>query len=105
MIAIKIDQTIYLAYKVLANCQQWNYQVLFYHDIFEFLISLLFLGFLIRKKGNDDQQTTIMGSMTLFPTKYPKSMYNKALAVQSAYNELYHKVANDYDFLKEALMG
>ncbi|XP_067941608.1 glutathione synthetase-like [Watersipora subatra] len=60
-------------------------------------------GLLIRKRGSEGKCSTEMGSMMLFPSKYPRSVYEQALAVQQTYNLLYHKVAHDYEFMKETL--
>lgn len=60
-------------------------------------------GLVIRRNEADGKSRTEMGSMMLLPTKFPSSAYNQALAVQRVYNELYLKVAHDYQFMKESL--
>ena len=39
----------------------------------------------------------------LFPSPVPKDLYDQAVAVQSPYNLLYHRIAEDEDFLRETL--
>lgn len=39
----------------------------------------------------------------LFPSMIPRSIYNEAKQMQTDFNLLMHKVAHDYDFLKESL--
>jgi len=44
-----------------------------------------------------------MGMMTVLPSRFPKNVYQQVIDCQPYYNELYHKIAHDYDFMKEAL--
>ena len=39
----------------------------------------------------------------LFPSVIPKSVYDEAKIIQTDFNLLIHKVANDYDFLQKSL--
>lgn len=38
--------------------------------------------------------------VTLFPSPFPKSCFDEAQAIQSAYNELYAAIANDEEWLE-----
>lgn len=41
----------------------------------------------------------------LFPTPYPRRLFDQAKMVQKDFNLLVHKVSLDHDFLKESLQG
>jgi len=40
---------------------------------------------------------------TLFPSVFPRSEFQKAVAIQPALNELTHRVSNDHEFLYSCL--
>ncbi len=41
--------------------------------------------------------------VTLYPSQMPKKQFEFATEIQSYFNELIHRIANDYDFLKKVL--
>ena len=41
--------------------------------------------------------------LMLLPTQFPKSEFEKAVNIQTSFNELMHKVAYDFNFLKKTL--
>lgn len=41
--------------------------------------------------------------ITLLPTKFPRKEFNFAVEIQSYFNELIHKIANDHEFLEKVL--
>lgn len=60
-------------------------------------------GFVIGTKNEQGVEGIRLGSITLIPSLYPRSVYEEALELQPLYNELYHKVAHDYPYMKSAL--
>eukprot|EP00092_Neocalanus_flemingeri_P041729 GFUD01045450.1.p1 GENE.GFUD01045450.1~~GFUD01045450.1.p1 ORF type:complete len:481 (+),score=147.92 GFUD01045450.1:73-1515(+) len=60
-------------------------------------------GICMRQKDNFDRDALHFAPFVLFPTPFPRDEYNKAVELQTVLNELMHKVAHDYDFLKETL--
>lgn len=47
--------------------------------------------------------TAVHAPVTIYPSPFPKSAMINALAVQTAFNELYANVANNEEWLKESL--
>jgi len=60
-------------------------------------------GICMRQKSKFDRDALHFAPFVLFPTPFPRDEYSKAIELQPILNELMHKVAHDYDFLKEAL--
>jgi len=60
-------------------------------------------GICMRQKNNFDRDALHFAPFVLFPTPFPRDEYNKSIKLQPILNELMHKVAHDYDFLKESL--
>jgi len=60
-------------------------------------------GICMRQKSKFDRDALHFAPFVLFPTPFPRDEYEKALALQPILNELMHKVAHDYDFLRESL--
>eukprot|EP00092_Neocalanus_flemingeri_P030197 GFUD01032776.1.p1 GENE.GFUD01032776.1~~GFUD01032776.1.p1 ORF type:complete len:483 (+),score=157.98 GFUD01032776.1:127-1575(+) len=60
-------------------------------------------GICMRQKDNFDRDALHFAPFVLFPTPFPRDEYRKSLELQTVLNELMHKVAHDYDFLKETL--
>eukprot|EP00092_Neocalanus_flemingeri_P009940 GFUD01010718.1.p1 GENE.GFUD01010718.1~~GFUD01010718.1.p1 ORF type:complete len:482 (+),score=144.35 GFUD01010718.1:71-1516(+) len=60
-------------------------------------------GICMRQKDKFDRDALHFAPFVLFPTPFPRDEYNKAVELQTILNELMHKVAHDYDFLKESL--
>eukprot|EP00092_Neocalanus_flemingeri_P069966 GFUD01085829.1.p1 GENE.GFUD01085829.1~~GFUD01085829.1.p1 ORF type:complete len:482 (+),score=135.81 GFUD01085829.1:62-1507(+) len=60
-------------------------------------------GICMRQKDKFDRDALHFAPFVLFPTPFPRDEYNKAVELQPILNELMHKVAHDYDFLKESL--
>jgi glutathione synthetase len=49
-----------------------------------------------------DEEHTVLSQpvgVSLFPTPFPRELFNEALALQETYNKLYHAVAEDEDWL------
>jgi len=57
----------------------------------------------MRQKSKYDRDALHFAPFVLLPSPFPKDEYYKAVHLQTILNELMHKVAHDYDFLKEAL--
>lgn len=47
--------------------------------------------------------TTVHAPVTVYPSPFPKSGVVNALTVQKAFNEVYSRVANDEEWLRESL--
>lgn len=47
--------------------------------------------------------TAVHAPVTVYPSPFPKSGMVNALTVQKAFNELYARVANDEEWLRESL--
>jgi len=63
-------------------------------------------GICMRQRGPDgkfDRDALHFAPFLLFPTPFPREEFHKAVELQTVLNELMHKVAHDYDFLKESL--
>eukprot|EP00092_Neocalanus_flemingeri_P069964 GFUD01085827.1.p1 GENE.GFUD01085827.1~~GFUD01085827.1.p1 ORF type:complete len:481 (+),score=152.43 GFUD01085827.1:71-1513(+) len=60
-------------------------------------------GICMRQKDNFDRDALHFAPFVLFPTPFPRDEYRKSVELQTVLNELMHKVAHDYDFLKETL--
>ena len=43
----------------------------------------------------------VTAPVTLFPSPFPRSCFEEALAIQLAYNELYAAISRDEDWLRE----
>lgn len=65
---------------------------------------ILYLGLVVRTKedvGNAERVTHV--SLMLLPSPVPAASFKEACGVQVNFNTLVHKVAHDYDFLKDCL--
>merc|ERR1711988_428657 len=60
-------------------------------------------GICMRQKNKYDRDALHFAPFVLLPSPFPKDEYYKAIQLQTILNELMHKVAHDYDFLKTAL--
>eukprot|EP00092_Neocalanus_flemingeri_P109192 GFUD01140311.1.p1 GENE.GFUD01140311.1~~GFUD01140311.1.p1 ORF type:complete len:481 (-),score=153.63 GFUD01140311.1:166-1608(-) len=60
-------------------------------------------GICMRQKDKFDRDALHFAPFVLFPTPFPRDEYRKSVELQTVLNELMHKVAHDYDFLKETL--
>ena len=49
--------------------------------------------------------SAIHGPFSLYPTPFPRTEFDKAVALQLAYNVLYANIANDPDFLESVIGG
>lgn len=47
--------------------------------------------------------TAVHAPVTVYPSPFPKSGMTNALSVQKTFNELYAKVSNDEEWLRESL--
>lgn len=47
----------------------------------------------------------VHGPFALYPTAFPRSCFNQAQALQTAYNALYARIASDQDFLDKVVGG
>ena len=68
-------------------------------------ITIWFTGMIMKSNGNPDSVDVMHAPFMLFPTPIPRASYEQAKAVQTDFNLLMHKVAHDYDFMKESLKG
>jgi len=60
-------------------------------------------GICMRQKDKFDRDALHFAPFVLFPTPFPRTEFEKAVALQPILNELMHKVAHDHEFLKESL--
>jgi len=60
-------------------------------------------GICMRQKNNFDRDALHFAPFVLLPTPFPRDEYEKSIKLQPILNELMHKVAHDYEFLKESL--
>jgi len=60
-------------------------------------------GICMRQKAKFDRDALHFAPFVLLPSPFPKNEYYKAVQLQTVLNELMHKVAHDYDFLRESL--
>ena len=63
----------------------------------------LFSGICMRRKDQFDRDALHFAPFMLFPSPFPRDEFEKAVGLQVVINELMHKVAHDYTFLKDAL--
>ncbi|KAK7204348.1 glutathione synthase [Myxozyma melibiosi] len=57
----------------------------------------------IKEEDADERATHV--PLTLFPSPFPKKLFEEARGLQTAFNELYVNVANDSEFLNEITKG
>ena len=57
----------------------------------------------MRRKDQFDRDALHFAPFMLFPSPFPRDEFEKAVSLQVVINELMHKVAHDYTFLKDAL--
>uniref|UniRef100_A0A8D9EKN9 Glutathione synthetase n=1 Tax=Cacopsylla melanoneura TaxID=428564 RepID=A0A8D9EKN9_9HEMI len=57
----------------------------------------------MRSKTNFSQDGLIVAPFALLPSTFPRVEFEKAVNIQTVLNELVHRVAHDYSFLKETL--
>merc|ERR1719187_215350 len=60
-------------------------------------------GICMRRKDAYDRDALHFAPFVLFPSPFPREEFHKAVQLQTVLNELMHKVAHDYNFLKESL--
>jgi len=63
-------------------------------------------GICMRQRGPNgefDRDALHFAPFVLFPSPFPREEFHKAIQLQTVLNELMHKVAHDYNFLKESL--
>jgi len=60
-------------------------------------------GVCLRSKQNFDRDALQFAPFTLFPSPFPREEFYNACDIQIILNILIHKVAHDYDFLKDTL--
>ena len=57
-------------------------------------------GIIVRpSRPSEGDHTASYAPITLFPSLFPRSAWNQALKVQTTYNLLYAKIANDVEWL------
>ena len=57
----------------------------------------------MRPRGNENLDSLEVAPFLLIPSSYPRKEFNKAVNIQPLINLLIHRVAHDYNFLKETL--
>ena len=57
----------------------------------------------MRRKDQFDRDALHFAPFMLFPSPFPRDEYDKAVSLQVVINELMHKVAHDYNFLRDSL--
>lgn len=62
-----------------------------------------FLGGGMRSKTQFSTDSLTVVPFTLLPSVFPRSEFQKAIAIQPALNELVHRVSNDHGFLYSCL--
>ncbi|EZA60374.1 Glutathione synthetase [Ooceraea biroi] len=60
-------------------------------------------GMCLRSKTNFNRDVLQFAPFALFPSPFPREEFQKAYDIQIILNTLIHRVAHDYDFLKETL--
>lgn len=60
-------------------------------------------GMCLRSKVNFNKNVLQFAPFALFPSPFPREEFQNACDIQIILNILIHRVANDYDFLKETL--
>ncbi|XP_012228885.1 glutathione synthetase-like [Linepithema humile] len=60
-------------------------------------------GMCLRSKVNFNRDVLQFAPFALFPSPFPREEFQNACDIQIILNNLIHKVAHDYDFLKETL--
>jgi len=60
-------------------------------------------GICMRRRDRFDRDALHFAPFVLFPTPFPRQEYEKAIKLQPILNILYHKIAHDYEFLKNCL--
>lgn len=53
----------------------------------------------ISEKIDPSRSLAVTAPVTLFPSLFPRACFEEALAIQTAYNELYACIANDEEWL------
>lgn len=61
-------------------------------------------GISMRSKERFNKDQVEVAPFSLLPSSFPKNEFEKAREIQTVLNELMHKVAHDYNFLKENLI-
>lgn len=63
-------------------------------------------GITMRTKGEPDESERInYAPFTLFPTTFPKELFDFAKEIQTDVNLLIHRVAHDHKYLEKILQG
>lgn len=60
-------------------------------------------GAAMRSKTNFSPDGLIVAPFALLPSTFPRKEFEKAVNIQTVLNELVHRVAHSYSFLKETL--
>ena len=62
-------------------------------------------GMLLKYGPNVEQVSSVPISLSLLPSKFPRTLFEKALKLQTIYNRLYAAVSTDEDWLFGVLKG
>lgn len=57
----------------------------------------------MRSKTQFSRDSLTVVPFTLLPSVFPRAEFQRAVAIQTALNELTHRVANDHEFLFSCL--
>ncbi len=63
----------------------------------------LFVGVCMRSKQKFSPDSLNFAPFVLVPSTFPRLEFNNAINLQPLINELFHKIANNFEFLKNAL--
>ena len=57
----------------------------------------------VSEKMDPARSLAVTAPVTLFPSLFPRKCFEEARAIQTAYNELYARIANDEEWLGEVV--
>lgn len=60
---------------------------------------------IVRHAPGTSGSTIINAPFSLYPTPFPRELFNAALKIQPLYNKLYARITNDYEFLQMVIGG
>ena len=93
---------LYILKRFITFAPNLYYLYINYADLFKFILGVL--GILVKTKEKaDSADFTSYKPFTLFPSPFSRAHFFQACSVHQSFNLLMHKVAHDYEFLKEAL--
>ena len=81
----------------------WNYVYEGFEWVLSTVILYIIIGINFRRKESFDRDKLHFTPFCLLPSPFPRQEFNRAVELQTLLNELMHKVAYDFDFLKETL--